>query len=188
MNDRSCAGDGASPHDSDLLRRHRRGDRSAFAALVERHEGALLRYATRLSGDSEIAQDAVQEAFLNLARQQGVTPDSPQAWLFRVTRNRALDRIKKEARMRTKEAKAARPEVVPEERDPLEQGEAHCAISAQLEKLLPEVREALALKVLEGLSYRQIAEITGHSVGKVGTLIHEGLSQLARGLRSAGVV
>lgn len=173
--------------DSDLLKRHRRGDRGAFALLVANHEGALLRYATRLVGDIEIAQDAVQDALMNLARSD-VIPDSPQAWLFRVTRNRALDRIKKESRMRAKEAKAAQPEVIPVGVDPLEQGEANCAVSVQLEKLPPDVREALALKVLEGLSYRQIAEVTGHSVGKVGTLIHQGLSTLASGLRSAGVV
>ena len=71
-------------------------------------------------------------------------------------------------------------------------GHSHPAVVAsvtkQLQTLRPEVREALALKVLDGLSYRQISEVTGHSVGKVGTLIHEGLSRLASGLKSAGVV
>ncbi len=70
----------------------------------------------------------------------------------------------------------------------LENRERHQLLQTQLQELPEDVREALLLKVVEGKSYRQIAAITGDSFGKVGTLVHRGLSHLSMGLRAAGVL
>lgn len=64
------------------------------------HEGALLRYAVRLTGDSEAAQDIVQETFLRLCRaDMSKVGDHVSTWLFHVCRNLAVDYFRKESRM-----------------------------------------------------------------------------------------
>lgn len=175
--------------DRKLLKLHSQGDSSAFSLLVDRHQAALLRYATVLtSGDANRAQDAVQEAFLSLVHLTGPFPASPQAWLFRVTRNRVKDQIRKEARMRSREKTAALPEEAPAIPSELEAEELGDTVTRSLAALPEEVREVVVLKVHEGLSYRRIAKITDKSPATICALMHQGLSQLARGLQAAGVV
>lgn len=172
----------------ELLHKHRRGDPTAFATLVKLLQGPLLRYVTTLTQDPDRAQDAVQEAFLSLVHTNGTLPDNPRAWLFRVARNRAQDSTKKEARMRTREKRAAVPELTPPVPFPVEQREQNDALQRSFGALPTEIREVLTLKIHEGMSYRQIAEVTGLSLSKVSQLIHRGLKRLASGLRAAGVV
>lgn len=69
---------------------------------LEAYEAPLLRYALRLVGDAERARDVVQDAFIRLCQSDPVAAgDPPTAWLFAVTRNRALDVRRKEKRMQT---------------------------------------------------------------------------------------
>ena len=72
-----------------------------IATAVERHQGALLRYATRLfHGDADRAQDVVQDTFVRLlAQPRAQVEDHLVEWLFTVCRNRALDLLRKEGRM-----------------------------------------------------------------------------------------
>ena len=68
--------------------------------VLEEHEGALLRYAWRLTGDAEKARDIVQETFLRLCRVERTSLDGHLGpWLFRVCRQRALDAHRKEQHM-----------------------------------------------------------------------------------------
>ncbi len=178
-------------NDRELLRRFRSGDRRAFETLIDRHEASLLRYALGLTGgDRELARDTVQEAFLALIRgaRNGTQPDSPAAWLFRVTRNRAKDLAKKESRMRARQHATAAHEATPPPSCAEETRENVCALQEQFARLQPEVQEVLALKIQEEKSYREIAVITGFSLGKISSLVHRGLGDLSRSLRAAGIV
>ncbi len=176
--------------DLELLRRFRTGDRSAFKSLLDRHEASLLRYASRLTGDRELAEDIVQEAFLALVRgsRNGLKLDSPTAWLFRVTRNRAKDMLKKETRMKERHNAVAACESVAPAPCALEEKEKSRALRQQFARLKPPIQEVLALKIQEGKSYREIAAITGFSLGKISSLVHRGLDELAETLRAAGLV
>src|SRR5262245_25564774 len=66
-------------------------------AAIEAHQGRLIGYAARITGDLESARDVVQDTFLRLCQQDlDEIADHLPAWLFRVCRNRALDVRKKE--------------------------------------------------------------------------------------------
>jgi RNA polymerase sigma-70 factor (ECF subfamily) len=148
--------------------------------LVE-HEGALLRYALRLTGDCETARDVVQETFLRLLHaERGAVDGHVGPWLFRVCRQRALDLVRKEQRM----PRSATAEIdVCESRDssPDEQIERRddCAgILELLAALSANQQEVVRLKFQAGLSYRQISEVTGLSVTNVGFLLHTAIARL----------
>jgi RNA polymerase sigma factor (sigma-70 family) len=163
------------------------------AALAD-HEGALVAYASRLTRDVHAARDVVQEAFLRLCGEdETVTGPRVKAWLFTVCRRLAIDAMRKERRMSVAETPGL-DERAGREADPAGAAETRdeAARALGLVADLPEnQRECLELKFRHGLRYREIAEVTGLSVGNVGFLIHTGLAtvrgRLARdAARTAG--
>jgi RNA polymerase sigma-70 factor (ECF subfamily) len=155
-------------------------------AALERYESPLLAYACSLmSGDLERARDLVQEVFLRLCEQRRDRVEQfVQAWLYRVCRNLAIEARRKDKRLMWVEDARAVERVSP---DPspganLEHTETEAAALRELEALPENQREVLRLKFGDGLSYRQIAEVTDLSVSNVGVLIHTGLKALRRRL------
>lgn len=173
--------------DHELLCRFQRGEASAFEAILERYEQPLLRYAARYRPGS--AQDIVQEAFLRLVQESpnldGVLNLS--AWLYRVTRNLAIDEARKEERMERRHQLAAVPETQPPPESKAETNEVAEIITSKLMGLPPKQRDVLILKLQEKRSYREISAITGLTTSNVGYLIHHGLKTLACELKTAGV-
>jgi DNA-directed RNA polymerase specialized sigma24 family protein len=108
-----------------------------------------------------------------------------EAWLFTVTRNRALDYVRKHSRI------IAMP--LPEDRQSEERGPAESLESRDaaewliklLDELTPNQREVIRLKFQSDLSYQEISDITGLSVTNVGFLLHVGLKKLRAILREA---
>jgi RNA polymerase sigma-70 factor (ECF subfamily) len=152
-----------------------------IASALERFERPLLRYAIHLLGQPDRAQDAVQATFLKLCREDPSRLDGHLApWLFRVCRNEALDRRRKDHRAQPLDETdlAARPSPEPTPAGLLEKQEAvHDALQA-LAGLPASQQEVLRLKFQEDLSYRDISAITGLTVNHVGVLIHNGLKAL----------
>ena len=150
--------------------------------IVTEHEGPLLRFATGLLRDHSLAQDAVQEAFVSLARQQDpLVGEHLRNWLFMTTRNKAFDILRNEKRRLWLHNKAAAEaeidaEVAGEDGD----AEKLRMIEAALPKLNPARREVLLLRLQQGLPHEQIAIITGHSPGHCRKLLHEAVEQLKR--------
>ena len=73
-----------------------------ISSVVDQYEGALVRYATQITGDIERGRDVVQDAFLRLCKQDPEQLDGHlREWLYTVCRNRALDIRRKEVRMKT---------------------------------------------------------------------------------------
>ena len=180
--------------DADLLRAWREGDAGAFGTLVRRYEGGLLRHARALLRRGGAAEDAVQEAFLTLARtppdldlapRHGDGPPGLGAWLHRVTRNHCLDAMRSDARRRQREEalEADRPTAM---LDPqlarVDATDTRSAVERSLAALPNDQREVLALRLLDDKSYAEIASITGRKVGTVGWLISVGMKALAREL------
>ena len=88
------------------MEREARGDAELsrdFEAVMEAHEGALLRYATGLLRDAHAAQDLVQNVFVKLFRSRpaarGAAAYSVRAWLYRVAHNEAVDYLRHEGRL-----------------------------------------------------------------------------------------
>ena len=152
----------------------------SVAAALEEYERPLLRYATRLLGNADRARDVVQDTFLRLCREDLGRLDGrlPQ-WLFRVCRNRALDVRKREGRhSRPEEVPAIEPAPPPTPARLLEGREALQAVRDVMLTLPTSQQEALRLKFQEGLSYQEIAAVTGHTVNHVGVLVHLGLKAI----------
>lgn len=162
----------------------------SIEALIERHEGPLLRFALSTARDREVAEDAVQEAFLALVRERrrGTVIDEPAAWLFRVVRNRVRDSQRREKRVRERQTAVATPDRGRTEADPLETEERTDTVARLLDGLDTATREVLTLSVIEGKTYRQIAELTGVSLATVSRRVHDGLDRISGGLRAAGVL
>ncbi len=163
-------------------------DHGWVRSAVDRFEGPLTLYAARLLGDADAARDVVQETFLRLCAQpRGHVEGRLAEWLFTVCRNRALDVLRKEGRMTQLSDDQARVRAS-NEPGPVELAE-HRESAARvldlLDSLPPGQRDVIRLKFQNGFSYREIARISGYSVGNVGYLIHVGLKtirgQLAEG-------
>jgi RNA polymerase sigma factor (sigma-70 family) len=151
-------------------------------SVVASHEGPLIRYAARITGDMERARDVVQDTFLRLCEQDRHELDGRLAeWLYTVCRRRALDVQRKEHRMRA---------TLPEEldrcagpappHDIAERDEAHAAVLAVIGRLPENQQEVVRLKFQSGLSYREIAGVTGLSVTNVGYLLHVALKAVRK--------
>ena len=154
-----------------------------LATAVDRHQAALLRYATRLVGDPERARDVVQDTFVRfMAQPPDAVADHVAEWLFTVCRNRALDVLRKEGRMkRFEEGQIERLSAdEPRPGRALEAEETRHAVLALIDRLPPNQQEVIRLKFQNGFSYKEIARITQHSVGNVGFLIHTAVNRLRR--------
>jgi RNA polymerase sigma factor (sigma-70 family) len=162
---------------------HARDDASSLVpAAVERHQAPLLRYATRLlGGDADRARDVVQDTFVRLMAQPPAEVDGHVAeWLFTVCRNRALDVLRKEGRMkRFEEGQVERVTAAdPPPGRSLERAEQHAAVLRLLGRLPHNQQEVVRLKFQNGFSYQEISRITALSVGNVGFILHTAIRTL----------
>ncbi len=142
---------------------------------LDLYEDALLRYATWVLRDAELAREVVQETFLRLCREERskLTGHIAQ-WLFTVCRNLAFDTRKREARMTPLE----NAEIGVDSN--LEKREAVGEIFRMVESLPKNQREVVYLKFQCDLSYKEISEVTKLSVGNVGLLIHTALRAIRK--------
>lgn len=160
-------------------------DRNWVDEALGRYERPLVAYASRLLRDPERARDVVQDTFLRLCQQDRErVEDHLVRWLYTVCRNRAMDHLRKEGRMSivngngaaTLESATPRPDTVAETKDDVRR------LLAKLDTLPVRQQEVIRLKFHGGLSYREIARVTGYSVTNVGFLLHRGLNTLRKRL------
>jgi RNA polymerase sigma-70 factor (ECF subfamily) len=155
-----------------LLEAARSGDADAFAGLVRQFQTPTYRFILRMVRRPSVAEDVAQDVFLRLWENLGRIDDADllPAWLRRVATNAVIDHWRKEdARRRRREAlrehPIARRVVRPSAR--LETEEAVNAVRAAVDALPVKLRSVLMLRAVEGLSYDQLAETLGISVGAV---------------------
>jgi RNA polymerase sigma-70 factor (ECF subfamily) len=158
-------------------------DAAFVRSAVEQFQAQLLRYATRLLGDSDRARDVVQDTFVRLLAQPEAAVEGHLAeWLFTVCRNRAFDINRKEGRMKRFGEGAAERAVAAEPRPGagIEAAETQAAVLRLVEHLPPNQQEVIRLKFQNGFSYKEISRITQLSVSNVGFLIHTAIKGLQR--------
>jgi RNA polymerase sigma-70 factor (ECF subfamily) len=156
-------------------------DAQPIASALSRYEGPLLRYASRLLGDVDRARDVVQDTFLRLCREDPARLDGHLAqWLFTVCRNRAIDVRRQEGRVEAldERALAEQPSATPSPARVLEARDDLAAVLRTLSTLPASQQEVLRLKFQGGLSYQEIASVTGLTVNHVGVLLHNGLKTI----------
>lgn len=127
----------------------------------------------------EKASEIVQESFLKLLKQEPEKLKGKElAWLFRVSRNRALDRLKKEKPMSQLKAGQEIPFESESAEEQIHKDEQKSRITQMISQLTPNQKEVIRLKFQEDLSYKEISEITGHSVSHVGVIVHKAIKKL----------
>ncbi len=190
--------------------------RMDFSEIVPQFESALLRYVGQLlrPNDPEV-EDIVQDAFLRLHRYVGKHGEGAvrnvQTWLYKVAHNLTMDTLRKRKVRKDGQARVVQDAVDAgtvdglqsasspslhdaspgDGADALGQLEHREACQRAIEELhrLPEhQKEAVLLKLMQGMTIRQISEITGVSIGNVGYRINQGLAELSRRLKTAGVI
>ena len=157
--------------DRRLMRRVAAGDRAAFATLVEGYAPRLLAVACRLLGSPADAEDAVQRAMLQCyVGAAGYQPRwAVSTWLYRILTNVCVDEMRRRAtRAAFVDGAPARETYAP---DALA---GRVDLARALARVPREARVLLALRYVDGLSYRALARVRGISVNTV-------KSQLARG-------
>jgi RNA polymerase sigma-70 factor (ECF subfamily) len=162
-------------------------DTRSLHELFEAEETPLLRYAFSLIGRRAVAEEVVQDVFLQLHRHWDEV-DKPVAWLYRSVRNKAYNHHrdnKREILTDENEQHETEPKESPEE--VLQRMEAAGFLRLLLAELEDADRQLVQLKYFEDLKYREISERTGLSIGNVGYRLHHVLKQLAEKLGQLGI-
>lgn len=182
-----------------LVEQAKQGSREAFTALMELHQAKVYNLALRMTGSPEDAADLSQEAFLNAWRGlpsfQGDSAFS--TWLYRLTSNACIDFLRREKRRQNVDSALSLddgetdlasviPDRAPSPQAVLEGKELKEAIRQGLEQLSEEHRQVLVLREVTGLSYAEIAKVTGLEEGTVKSRIARARLALRNILRSGG--
>jgi RNA polymerase sigma-70 factor (ECF subfamily) len=170
--------------DGDIVRAVLAGDHERYALLVERYRDRYARYAARMLGSPDAAEDAVQDAFVRAYDQlaQCKDPDKFVGWFFLILRNRCFAERR---RSRTETSLEAADEVAATDRTEggTETAERRRALQLALLELTPDQREVFVLKHVEGLSYGEIAERLSTSVPSLKMRMHRAYDKLREQLR-----
>lgn len=170
--------------DGEIVRAVLAGDRERYAQLVERYRDRYARYAARMLGSNDAAEDAVQDAFVRAYDQlaQCKDPNKFVGWFFLILRNRCFAERR---RSRSQAPLEAADHVVAADRTEggAEAAERRRALQLALLELTPDQREVFVLKHVEGLSYSEIAERLSTSVPSLKMRMHRAYDRLREQLR-----
>ncbi|HEX3581701.1 MAG TPA: RNA polymerase sigma factor [Thermoanaerobaculia bacterium] len=173
--------------DQELMRIVQAGDLSPASEIYDRYSGRIYNFALRFLKNSEAAEDATQEVFVKMIRHANQFQGDAKlsTWLFSITANWCRDFLRK-ADNKSKESDDVLVTLpAPAEQAPdrnLEQRENEERIQRALKALTPEQREAILLSRYQGLSYAEIAQISGCSEGAVKTRVFRAMETLKKAL------
>ncbi|HMO15954.1 MAG TPA: sigma-70 family RNA polymerase sigma factor [Pirellulaceae bacterium] len=149
----------------------------------------LLRYVNQLLRDFELAQDVVQDALMQLHRQNPLPPENKiSAWLYKVCRNRAIDVRRKENRMNAIQPHEinGQPDRIPDPMSLVLKAETIHRIDRLVESLSESQQEVLRLRFQGELSYQEIADVTGLTASNVGVTLHKAILKIRERLVNLG--
>jgi len=175
--------------DPGVLRKAQRGDERAFTLIVRAYETPVYNYVLRLVGDRALAEDLTQEVFLRVF--QGLPKFSLRSkfttWLFQVTKNRVLDELR--ANERRPRLSVALDDIPPLEvvDAPLENIEAMDAVWRSVGELTPDLKMALLLRDIVGLSYTEIADSLEITLATVKWRIYKAREEVQLALAREGI-
>jgi RNA polymerase sigma-70 factor (ECF subfamily) len=175
--------------DHGVLRKAQRGDERAFNLIVRAYETPVFNYVLRLVGDRALAEDLTQEVFLRVY--QGLPKFSLKCrfttWLFQVTKNRVLDEFR--ASERRPRSVVTIDDVPPLEvlDAPFEQVEAMDAVWRSVNELNVELKMALLLRDVVGLSYTEIADALEITLATVKWRIYKAREEVQLALAREGI-
>jgi RNA polymerase sigma-70 factor, ECF subfamily len=175
--------------DLGVLRKAQRGDERAFSLIVRAYEVPVFNYVVRLVGDRALAEDLTQEVFIRVF--QGLPKFSLRSkfttWLFQVTKNRVLDELR--ASERRPRALVAIDDAPPLEvvDAPVEQVETIQALWSAIDELNTDLKMALLLRDVVGLSYNEIADSLDTTLATVKWRIFKAREEVQLALAREGI-
>ena len=177
--------------DQELMRIVQAGDYSPASEIYDRYSGRIYNFAFRFLKNAEAAEDAVQEVFVKMLKHANQFHGDAKlsTWLFSITANWCRDFLRK-ADNKPKDSDdvlitlPASAEYSPDRT--LEQRENEQRVRKALGALTPEQREAILLSRYQGLSYAEIAQISGCSEGAVKTRVFRAMETLKKALTGDG--
>ncbi len=175
--------------DLGVLRKAQRGDERAFCLIVRAYERPVYNYVLRLVGNRDLAEDLTQEVFLRVY--QGLPGFSLRSrfttWLFQVTKNRVLDELR--AMERRPRSVVAIDDIPPLEAldQPFERTETIDALWRAVESLSVDLKMALLLRDIVGLSYTEIADALEVTLATVKWRIFKAREEVAATLAREGI-
>lgn len=170
--------------DGEVVRAVLAGDVEQYAVLVRRYQHRYARFAARMLGSADAAEDAVQDAFIRAYEQLARCrePDNFVGWFFLILRNRCLAEQRRTRVNMRLDSVADHPG--PERTDRAAEAEdERKALERAVASLTPEQREVFVLRHVEGWSYETIARHTGVSVAALKMRMHRGYDHLRDLLR-----
>ena len=181
--------------DAELVQQALAGSQDAFRALVSRYASAAVNVATRLVRDRALAEDLAQEAFVRAFARLGTYDQERRfsTWFFHVLHNVSVDYLRRKRHQTVSLdvlqtnghlGPATPPSALPDAE--LERASLATALTAALDQIRPEYREAIVLKYQQGLGVDEIAEILDIPEGTVKTYLHRGRKEMAVLLTEAG--
>lgn len=138
----------------------------------DRYADSLFRYAVIVLADADEAGDVVHHVFLGLLRQRRANVDELAHYLRRATRNECFTRLRRRARETTSEKPLL--EVAVPAADP----DLKLSIERALRLLPPEQREVIHLKVFEGMTFQEIADVTDESINTIASRYRYAIDKL----------
>jgi len=176
--------------DREMLAQAAGGDQAAFAKLYDRLSGPLYSLAVRMLSDTNEAQDAIQEVFVQIWRRAAKydpTQSSVFSWAMLMTRSRIIDRLRARGRRLrvvasstddANDAAAADASVAESAADTADRNEEAMRVRTVLDKLPAEQRQAIELAFFSELTHYQIADQLGQPLGTIKARIRRGLLKL----------
>ena len=175
--------------DDGVLRKAQRGDERAFSIIVRSYQVPVYNYVLRMVGDRALAEDLTQEVFLRVF--QGLPKFSARCkfttWLFQVTKNRVLDELR--ASERRPRALVAIDDIAPLEvlDTPVERLEEMDSLWRAVEDLTVDLKMALLLRDVVGLSYTEIADSLEITLATVKWRIYKAREEVQLALAREGI-
>jgi RNA polymerase sigma-70 factor, ECF subfamily len=181
-------------NEAEIVARVLKGDRQAYALLVEEYKSPIYNLAYRMTKNLEDAEDLAQETFLRAFNQLTCydTKRSFYTWLYTISLNLIRNHLKKTGRRRQVDFRNGvmvsgavdyhgKQCALHESPDGDEwRREREEELESRLQKLPPELRELLVLRFYQGLSFEMIAEITDLSLSAVKMRVYRGLDKLRK--------
>lgn len=182
-----------SERDRELILRAQRGDRPAFAELVERHQRRAFSIALGLVRDEQDASEIVQEAFLRVYR--GLDGFNGAAsfftWLYRIVKNLSIDLMRRPAWQRELADELAGEQADAlflarladtDPEDALRRRELAAVVGRAIDALPPYHRAVILMREVEGMSYEEMAVAAGVSKGTIMSRLFHARKKLQRAL------
>lgn len=165
------------PIDDQLIHRVAQGDMEAFHTLYDSTKKSIYGFALSITKNTYDAEDVLQETFLKVYAAAGdyTGQGKPMAWMFTITRNLALSRLRERGRTAALEDA---PEAV--ELSSVQDVEQRLLLQQLLSLLTEEEREIVVLHVAGGLRHREIGEMLGLPLSTVLSKYHRAIKRLAQ--------